>query len=790
MSEIYKEAILEAKKLREVAEIDAKNKIIEAVSPIIKRMITKEATEASKYLFGEDDLGTPSMDDAPISDPLSGINPTDMSGMTAPDMPAGAPITASGDLGGMPMPDDEGKITLDFQQLFSLGGMGSAGMSGQPPVPSGVPDINGGLDAGQSPGQISPVPTPGQTPLDSNPMSAAGEIPPVPPIAPGASTNPGDQTIPPATPVAGAPAPGQTPVPGATGELLPPPAATPEEEEIIQPVAENKIVAFKNDVVVVAEKIDLFLGKHSSSTLIKESIKTKLFGLCEQVDSLVSAGILNKKMAESAEHKLEFLYSSLNEAKQDNSYKEDKGTKMTTLKEFAAKLFEEDALGPATADKATAHAEKVSGIQPGVDLFKEQENKDSEDMKAMAESLLGEDAPASTAFGDGKAEGNAETKSPDVHNDAKNLAKEKGAGIVSETAPSSTAFGDGQKASGAENTSPKVHAGKALADEAGANTILEFDEKELREAIAKVRKENLARKLATVKEGVKAAGGLKGTDKDGHLKTPKVPEGDQGSAKPEGGKDPSQKNLKEETVALSVGGAGDVEGSSDPLAGSDAGTGGDEVELTFQIDVDDLEALLSGGVADFIAEPTSMDSGTDLGGASDDISSDVSDEIEVVDDETPEGEEGLLMDKEKDLDETPAAGPASPAVPMQESTKTTTAKKTVNELKNQLRESQLLTAKALYVSKFAVSNDLTSRQKQKIAEYFDKAKTLAEAKETYQKIKKILSESTSSSKLSGSASKPTATGSAKILEEGTQKGGSDSIEMQRWMLLAGIKSKK
>ena len=42
MSRIYKEALSDAKKLREIAEQNAKNKIIEAVAPRIKQLIEAE----------------------------------------------------------------------------------------------------------------------------------------------------------------------------------------------------------------------------------------------------------------------------------------------------------------------------------------------------------------------------------------------------------------------------------------------------------------------------------------------------------------------------------------------------------------------------------------------------------------------------------------------------------------------------------------------------------------------------------------------------------------------------
>lgn len=785
MSELYKEAIVEAKKLKEIAEIDAKNKIIEAVTPFIKKIIASEASESNKFLFGEEDLSTDPMAD-PMTDPVGGAPPAppaptetmppaldaappgqlppsppaspDMTTGTPPglppvggDAPNMAPISPASGLIGMPMPDDEGKITVDFQQLFTLGTGGDALSSG---IGGGNINVTGNEISGEKNGSLGGEGLPGSS-----------EMAPIATGLPGAEVAGQSLT--------------QTPV-------------NPEEMLPEPPIAgESRIFKFQNDVRVVAEKIDYIYFRGNVPLLVKESLKSKLFNLCENLDEMVNDEILSSKKARLAENKLEFLFMKLNEAEQGNSYKEIKGASMTTLREFAAKLFEEDALGPATADKATAHAEKVSGVQPGVDLFKEGEkpSKDSdkgdEDVAAMTEALLGEDAPASSAFGDGKAEGDAENKSPKVHNPAA-LVKEKGAGIV-ESAPASTSFGDGEKSKGAENVSPKVHQGKALADEPGANAILEFDEKELREAIAKLRKENLSKKLSAVK----SEAALKGTDKDGHLKPPSVPEGDQGSTKPEGGKDPSQAKLKECDSGMEMENTMSDDNALDVLGMGGAGSEGsaaDDVELTFQIDVDDLEALLNGAVeSSFVAEPSSSAVSTD-----DDDS-----EIEVVDDDTADSSSGdlngeMLMDTEEEEEKMPMeAKKPSRKAPLREQTVLAKAATTVKTLKNQLVESQLLTAKALYVSKFAVRDDLTKKQKQKIAEYFDKAKTVTEAKETYVKIKKILSENApSSSKLSGSASSATSSGSAKLNESTGSNASGDQIETQRWQLLAGIKSKK
>jgi G3E family GTPase len=258
--------------------------------------------------------------------------------------------------------------------------------------------------------------------------------------------------------------------------------------------------------------------------------------------------------------------------------------------------------------------------------------------------------------------------------------------------------------------------------------------------------------------------------------------------KPEGGKDPAQAKLKECDMEMENAISGDSGMDALEMGAGSEGSAADDVELTFQIDVDDLEALLNGAVeSSFVAEPSVAAA----------VSTDDDTEIEVVDDDTADSSSDLdgemLMDTEKEKKEMPMESkkPAGKSAPLKEHAVIAKAATAVKTLKTQLVESQLLTAKALYVSKFAVRDDLTKKQKQKIAEYFDKAKTITEAKETYVKIKKILSENApSSAKLSGSASMATSSGSATLNESVGPNASGDQVETQRWKLLAGIKSKK
>ena len=57
---LYQEAIIEAKQLREMAETNAKNKIIEAVTPKIRRLIEQqladEELEDDELVIGDEEI--------------------------------------------------------------------------------------------------------------------------------------------------------------------------------------------------------------------------------------------------------------------------------------------------------------------------------------------------------------------------------------------------------------------------------------------------------------------------------------------------------------------------------------------------------------------------------------------------------------------------------------------------------------------------------------------------------------------------------------------------------------
>ena len=110
-------------------------------------------------------------------------------------------------------------------------------------------------------------------------------------------------------------------------------------------------------------------------------------------------------------------------------------------------------------------------------------------------------------------------------------------------------------------------------------------------------------------------------------------------------------------------------------------------------------------------------------------------------------------------------------------------RKAVNEtktLRGQLHETQLLTARSLYVNKLFVRDELTGTQKRKIVEYLDSANTIAEAKEIYNRIVRVLN----AGKKNGAMIKESAQRPARMLTEGFVE---PSFDTSRWQILAGMK---
>lgn len=359
MSDIYKEALAEAAKLREIAEQDARNSIIEQISPYIKKMIMKEASS----LFSEqDDIGAvpPEQSFPPGATPEDAMTTTEPGAAPESTVPEELPVspTEGEDVVNVPMQSlGDGKVVIDFKDLFA--------------DQDKMSDIINPADA--------------MAPSDTEMATA-----PVPPVDPMAAPSPTvDAAVAPAPAMPDMAPPMPAAAPGAPPAAGPPPApetagaAAEEEEPVPAPITEVKNVKqLERQLAEMAVRIDR-LYQNKISTSMSEVYRNKLFSLLEQLDKLAANKAITPKQTRLNENRLEFLFLHLKEANSNNSYnkKKDGNKNMTTLKEFAAKLFEssedeerleQDSVssgktGVPTHRKATKHAQSVDGVQ--ADLF-------------------------------------------------------------------------------------------------------------------------------------------------------------------------------------------------------------------------------------------------------------------------------------------------------------------------------------------------------------------------------------------------------------------------------------
>ena len=187
---------------------------------------------------------------------------------------------------------------------------------------------------------------------------------------------------------------------------------------------------------------------------------------------------------------------------------------------------------------------------------------------------------------------------------------------------------------------------------------------------------------------------------------------------------------------------------------------------------------------------------SDLGRLSDD------DEIELVDDEddadlalSSDDEDADEASMSADTDDTEMAG--DEAGEESDTTKKMLAEN--KQLKNQLAETQLLTARSLYVNKLFAAHDLSGKLKHGIVRYLDSARTIEEAKAAYHKVKTQLNEAVKKKKtaiqVGNVGASVSAMGSTTINENTASHqaaSGYGAIGLgtaERWQELAGIKVK-
>jgi hypothetical protein len=727
MSKLYDEALADANKIRELAVQEARNKILEQITPVIRRAISAEISSGKTLLeqeelqFDETEDGTGDLGlDTGLDAGNTGADMNAASVETTPASMGGdaspAPVQPQNDIAGLQLPDEDGKIVVDFDQLFV-----QTDDNDPEALPSSVDASS--LDVG-APAEQPALPST-NTPESQDVNAAAGQEP-------------------------GAEAGLDTSLDALAGV---------EAEQTEPTLPETRTYeGYKTKLSEVSNKIDRAFFRKNTPRIVFDSLKNQLFSLVETLDYLRETGEINAKKQKNEENKLEFLNLKLKEAKSSNSYGEEKGkTTMATLKEMAAKLFEEENLaqdsdstgdtGVPTDDKATSHAQSVDGADD-VDLMKEEStNSDLED--------------AGSPFGDGSEASGAETASKDVHDKSKSLA--------AKTVAESEEF--------------------------------EVEEEELREVFRRLKKENIARLKKALKEADEGGHALDLEWEEGGAKIGNTDKKKMAMAEDMDLGEYSDMGEGDLAIDIDHDMDSDMEGEDEFLLtvnGMDLDLSdlGDDEELEV---VDDAEGL--GASDDFGGDDLDSELGGDeLGG------SDLGDEGEemLLDDELVESIRRKVVSQLKKLQESktskkapskPQARKPAPA-PVRKPVVSEQAKKMVQKallekknLEKKLQEERLTTAKLVYANRLFAREDVTKTQKIKIAEFLDNAKSLAEAKDVYLKVEKVLNEKASKGqKMPGSTSATTKSGSpSAALRESSYEPAIGSFE--RWQVLSGIKKK-
>lgn len=743
MPDLFTEALNDAKKLREVAEIDAKNKLIKKMAPFIAETINQQIKE--QVFLGEQEIEEEEEVVAPgaVTDAAAKADAgVDLSGetTTAPVTPA-----SGGDIMNVSVPDEDGKITVDFEDLFASEPEEAAA----DPMADAAPTASD--DLVQEPADKEPAvaPTTGTTPTDAG--SSIDD----------AAAEPGNLSS----------------IEEPQDDQLAPQAVTPE--------------SFVHHVNECSWKVDqVYHQGGSASRIVKEALKTRLFSLIESLDTFKESGLITSRQAKINENKLEFLFMKLQESETTNSYNRSETDhamkkKTPTLKEISANLYREDAsiaqdsastgkTGVPTDPSATAQARKQSGVSPEIGHPADLEG--SQDQTHLSEEIndgfsgtveadnINDVDHGETPWEDGEAR-ISENHNADAHNDV---------------ALGAAGFGD-------TNEEPPVE--------------FEVPDSEIREAVRRIRKETIRRKMSRGLSEASAGGNAESWE----------------DAEPEDGADPSHKHLKEQEMPEDFGDEVDVfsDDAMEPSADGDV-----VITLDLPDELADVLATVSDADVSATVDFNSMADDEEIilvdDAEGDDTDPDVDFEVEDLVEES-------VRRRRPARKPAPAARKPAPArKPISEEVKAKKAavhfrdraKKAegqveaarsvlkardtrIKELTEALAAQNLFTAKAVFLNKFLMREGLSKKALCQIIEHLDNAKTLAEAKTVYTSIKTRLDEHVqkTSQKMTGSPSKVTKSGSAPLTESRKpqtnrpQTDASPTFTVERFQQLAGIKKK-
>lgn len=491
MTTIFEEALLEARKLRQVAEEDAKNTLIQEMTPAIRKIIASQLAGKSNVLFEEE---LPGAEQAPISlEPEMPADPTGAAGLPAPVSPeppmsgqGAAPIKVAGvDAMNMPMPGADGKLVIDLDALFVPSEPGSEVPDEGPASAEAAPEVPGGM--------------PSPTPVDVNP-SSAGE---------------GEAMM-----AAGDSDPKMS---------LPVPVEPPPEDASM----EETYDLFAERLERVAGQIhQAYSFKEGVPSLVKEALQEKLYQLLESLEELNDRKLISLRLNQIQETRLEILHRKLKEAVVANTYhrtEEGTGTDMASksLREMAAKLLAEsesvkggpvkspadvhktevtmkvDNSNDAAADKAGTHAKKVT--EPSVTL--KTESAEAAAQAALAEelaALVSEDSGESLVAKEGEQDlAGAASTIPDKKVGQVDPTKSTAA---SSTNPASHVQGVSENIEHSKETGSEQEVGKSSTGHPVKKESVTVSSKALAEQVKKIKQEALKKQIAALQEQLNECG--------------------------------------------------------------------------------------------------------------------------------------------------------------------------------------------------------------------------------------------------------------------------------------------
>ena len=709
---LFQEALIEAKKLREAATIEAKNAVMESISPVIKQMIDREI---NVILEQEEpaDMPPPAPPAPPAPSPDAGAAaPIEPAGgpeayMAAPMPPAAvaaaAPPIASPNaqvLGTITTgPDGGQRITIPIDQLFQPEVKPASAGTEMAPVPAEAAEPT-------SPQPVqAPAPAPGPAemsapteempkslaeiysavskliaeqaapapavdpnapaPAPSAPVAAvdpnAPPAPPVPVAAVDPNAPPAPMAMPPAAP---APVPAAQPAPIAPA----PNAAAPVVDPNAPPAPIQEYKNYKQKFEKLEEAVTgLRKTNKTNKNFIKESCEKEIYSLYTTLINLKENNAISPRLFSFNEERLELLHENLNLIYSYTKIPLLKGNNMQTkrkdsLKEFAKSLFE----GAEGFEKSVGHVDPEGDAEGGDAEHAHKLSGNPHHVKAEAEKAKFPTKQKNEWPGKPSAESLLEQLEEEI------------AEFMSE----------GED------------------EEMEEEVVLELDEKEVVAEAARSRK-----RLRALREQAEAEA------EDDSL-----------------------------TLDIDLDGAGAEDINVNVNVNGEPVTGDEDEDMEGMEDMED-------GQEDAGEDMEDMEDGEEEAAALQEVRKLVRKELRLLESKEEDSEE----DSEEDV------------------------KESVNEnkaLRGQLQETQLLTARSLYLNKIFVRDDLSGTQKRKIVEYLDSARTISEAKEVYNRIVKVLNTAKKSGMMNESVD------GRRNLNEGRNEPGFDTT---RWQILAGVK---